>query len=239
MLFRSRRTIFAVAQENSRYALNSVLIEFPEEGKAQLVSSDGKRLALMPGATTRSGAAPAGLTLVPPKALALVQKTLVDPDEELEILVRENEILFRTGKVTIYSRLTDGRYPRYQDVFPPSPKVKAPLIVSRFLGAVRQAKIVTSEESKGVDFKFDDGTLTLRSRGAEIGQSEIRLPIGYDGPPLEITFDPQLLIDALRVLDPEQDVSLEMIDDRKAAVLRTADQYAYLIMPLTRERERG
>lgn len=234
-----KRTVFAVAQENSRYALHSVLIEFDDQAMAKLVATDGKRLALMPGQATLAGEKPDGTYLLSPKTLSLLAKTLLDPEEELEITLRENEALLRTAKMTVYSRLVDGRFPRYQEVFPPQPKIKIPLEVGKFMAALRQARIVTSEESKGVDFHFTEGLLTLESQAAELGQSEVRLPVAYTGSPLKITFDPQLLIDALRVLEPEEELSLELIDTRKAAVLRTRDQYAYVVMPLTRERERA
>lgn len=230
-----RRTLFAIAEENSRYQINSVLLELDGD-QARMIATDGKRLAHMPGAARLRDRPPERTTLIPPKALALVQKILVDPEEEVELCIRENEILFRTAKVTIYSRLTDGRFPPYREVFPPEAKWRARITVGAFLGVLRQAKIVTRNETKGVDFHFEQDRLTLSSRGPDVGESEIRLPVGYEGDPLDITFDPQFFIDALRVLDPAEEVSLEMIDSRKATVLRTHDDYAYLVMPLTRER---
>lgn len=230
-----KRTIFAIASENSRYHLNSVLLEFEPE-RLLMVATDGKRLAYMPGAIERAGEAPASYSLVPPKTLALVGKTLADPEEMIELAVRENEIHFRSAKVTVYSRLSDGRFPAYKEVFPPKPKVEVPLEAAAFLAVLRQAKIVTREDSKGVDFHFEDGSLVLSSQGLDVGESEVRMTLPYSAEPLDITFDPQLIIDMLRVLPPEEEVTLQMIDGRKAAVLRTRDQYAYVVMPLTRER---
>ena len=233
-----RRTAFAAADQNTRYALNSVLIEIGEgeDADATLIATDGKRLAMMPGKVAAQGDKPEGHLLLPPKALLTLAKVLHDPAEDLRFILRSNEALFRTGKVTVYTRLNEGRFPRYQDVFPAEPKVTVPLVVQQFAQVIRQAKIVTSPESKGVDFAFEDGLLTLTSRGPEVGESEIKMPIGYDGERIEVTFDPQLLIDALKVLEPEQEVNLEIVDGKKAVVMRTADKYAYVIMPLTRER---
>jgi DNA polymerase-3 subunit beta len=233
-----RRTIFAIASENSRYALHSVRIDFEPE-RAILVATDGKRLAVMPGQAKVSGNPPQGTFLIPPKALQLLQKVLQDPEEELHVLLRENEVLFRNQKVTIYSRLTEGRFPRYQEVFPPEAKHVIPLPVAPFHAVVRQSKIVTSDESRGVDFSFRAGELTLESRSAEVGRSEVKLPIGYDGNDIEVTFDPQLLIDALKVLDPSEEIRLHLIDGVKATVIRTGDGYAYVVMPLTRESDRS
>jgi DNA polymerase-3 subunit beta len=229
-----RRTTFAAAAENTRYALNSVLLEFDGEDKVRMVATDGRRLAMMEGKAQAVGTRREGDTLLSPKSLAVLQKIPMDPEEEVEISVRQNDVLFKTAKVTIYSRLVEGKYPRYQDVFPPESKNLVAVLGTRFTQALRQAKIVTTADSRGVDFSFKDGQLTLTSRGKEAGRSEVRVPVGYDGPPLDLTFDPQLFIDALRVLEPETEITLRIADTRRATLMGTPDQYSYLVMPLTR-----
>ena len=102
--------------------------------------------------------------------------------------------------------------------------------------AVEQASIVTSDESRGVDFQFSSGVLKLISQAADVGSSHIDLPIAYDGRPVEITFDPRYLVDALRTLDDGTPVTAELIDSKNAAVFKTPDHYTYVVMPLTRER---
>ena len=104
------------------------------------------------------------------------------------------------------------------------------------VSAVRQAQIVTNEESRGVDFAFSKGLLTLNSQAADIGQSRVELPVSYDGADLAITFDPRFVAEFLRVLEPERQVRLDLIDAESAAVLRTDDGYTYVIMPLSRDR---
>ena len=101
--------------------------------------------------------------------------------------------------------------------------------------AVRQAAIVTSEETRGVDFTFDAGSLVLSGRAAEVGQSRIELPIGYDGPAISITLDPRYVNDFLKVLDPEKTFTFELKDAESAAVCTTDDGYGYVIMPLARD----
>lgn len=229
-----RRTAFACAAENSRYALHSVLLEF-EEGRARLVATDSKRLAVMPGAVEFAGPEPEGSWLLAPKSLQLLTRVLQDPEELVSIVLHENDALFQTPKMTIYTRLVEGRFPRYQDVIPPNPKIRIPLPIGPFHSVVRQSKIITNDESRGVDFLFGDGSLLLRSRAPQMGQSEVRMPVGYDGDPLELTYDPQLLIDALKVLDPDEEWVLELVDTRKASIFRTRDDYAYVVMPLIRD----
>jgi DNA polymerase-3 subunit beta len=76
----------------------------------------------------------------------------------------------------------------------------------------------------------------LSGRAAEVGQSRIELPIAYDGPSVAITLDPRYLTDFLKVLDAEKNITLEIKDAESAAVCTTDDGYAYVIMPLARDR---
>jgi DNA polymerase-3 subunit beta len=101
---------------------------------------------------------------------------------------------------------------------------------------VRQAAVVASEESRGVDFTFGDGTLVLAAQTADVGQSRIELPIPYNGKEITVTLDHRYVADFLRVLDPERNFTFEIESADSAALLSTDDGYGYVIMPLSRER---
>jgi DNA polymerase-3 subunit beta len=176
------------------------------------------------------------MTIVPAKAMQLIERALTDQDAEIQIAARTNEVLVKSPRLTIYSRLVEGRFPKWRDVFPHrTGSSKIELAVGPLFSTVRQAAIVTSEESKGVDFKFDAGTLTLSGRAADVGQSHIELPIAYDGPAVGITLDPKFVNEFLRVLEPDKTFTFEIKDAESAAVAATDDGYSYVIMPLARD----
>ncbi len=232
-----KRTIFATDNESSRYALGGVLLEFDGD-KVTGVGTDGRRLAKMevPGHAVGGHSSGDSMTIVPTKAMQLVERALTDADAEIQLAARANEILIKSPRATIYSRLVEGRFPKWRDVFPNrTGATKIELTVGPLYSAVRQAAIVTSEESRGVDFSFHAGTLVLSGRAAELGQSRVELPIGYDGPELSITLDPRFVSDFLRVLDPEKVIAIEIKDAESAAVCTTDDGYGYVIMPLARD----
>jgi DNA polymerase-3 subunit beta len=233
-----RRTTFATDNESSRYALGGVLLEFGEQ-QIIAVGTDGRRLAKMEVPAQSIGGHQTGdsMTIVPAKAMQLIERALTDGDAEIQVAARANEILVRSPRATIYSRLVEGRFPKWRDVLPQrSGTQKIELKVGALHSAVRQAAIITSEESRGVDFTFQDGTLILSGRAAEVGQSRVELPIGYDGPAISITLDPRYVNDFLKVLDPERNFTLDLKDAESAAVGQTDDGYAYVIMPLARDR---
>jgi DNA polymerase-3 subunit beta len=232
------RTVFATDTESTRYALGGVLVEIKGESVV-LAATDTRRLAVARGTCAASGSKAAEssvIPVIPSKALALIERTLSDESAPVSLAIRNNDVLVKTSNATIYSRLVEGRFPRYQDVIPTQSTIKVDLVVGPFYSAVRQAQIVTSEESRGVDFELASGLMTLSSRAAEIGESKVELPISYDGSPLVITFDPRYVAEFLRVLELEQPIHLELTDSESAALFRTDDGYTYIVMPLSRDR---
>ena len=231
------RTIFATDLETSRYALGGILV-VPDGERIELVATDSRRLALTQGACRVQGTVEArsATPVVPARAMALLERSLPEPAGEVHIALHANDVLFKAHNFTLYSRLLEGRFPRYKDVVPKAGTVVIELQTGPFHSAVRQAQIITNEESRGVDFTFDKGLLVLNSRAADVGKSRIELPISYDGAPLTIRFDPRFVADFLKVLEPERQVRLELTDSESAAVLRTDDGYTYVIMPLARDR---
>src|SRR5947208_821880 len=173
-----RRTVFAAATENPRYAVTGILWEL-EGDVARLVATDGRRLAVVQGsATPQSGHDTKGHThVVPTKAMQLLERNLQDPEERVRISLRPNEALFKTERATIYSRLVEGRYPPYREVFPKKQTVKVPLITGPFHSAVRQAAIMTDEETKKVVFTFDKKKLTMQAHGPTTGRSKVEMAV--------------------------------------------------------------
>ena len=233
-----RRTIFATDVESTRYALGGVLVELTANSIA-MVGTDGRRLARMWAPADAENEPPpvTGSPVIPVKALKLIERHLDNDDPPVHLTVQAGSaVLMRTETAVIYSRLVEGRFPRYQDVFPANVEVKIPLEAGPLRAAVEQASIVTSQDSRGVDFRFGGGMLKLTSQSADVGNSNVELPIPYEGKPVEITFDPRYLVDALKTLEDTATLTAELIDARNAAVFKTEDHYTYVVMPLTRER---
>jgi DNA polymerase-3 subunit beta len=237
-----RRTQFAVAVgEGARFSATTGMLLELEGDQAKLVGTDGRRLALAQGqATAHGGHTTKGqMPVIPAKAMGLLERNLQEPDEVVKISVRPNEVLIKTERAMIYSRLVEGRFPPYAQVIPQKHPIKIPLVVGPFQTAVRQAAIMTDDESKRVVFAFAKHKLTLQARGAETGRSRVELPIGYDGKPIEISFDPKFLVDMLRILDPETPLTLDLLDSNKPGLFRNeAGNYLYVVVPLAvREKE--
>lgn len=232
-----RRTIFATDTESTRYALGGVLLEF-EDSKITAVGTDGRRLAKMeaPAQIVGDHRVQEGTTIVPSRSMQLIDRALDGIEGSVHVASRGNDILVRSERVTVRSPLVEGRFPRWRDVLPErTESVRIDLPVGPLYSALRQAAIVASEESRGIEFTFAEGSLVLAGLTAEVGQSRIELPIAYTGPALKISLDNRYVNDFLRVLDASKTVTLDVENPDAAALFTTEDGYTYVVMPMAHD----
>jgi DNA polymerase III subunit beta len=229
-----RRTIFATADETARYSMTGVMWELDAE-VVRLVATDGRRLALAQGTATANGGhtTKGQAPVVPTKAMSLLERNLQVDEDPVKICLRANDALFRTGRAVVYSRLVEGRFPDYKQVMPRKAATKVTLSTATFPAAVRQAAVMTDDDSKRVTFHFDHDKLTLQAQGATAGRSKVELPIVYDGKPIDINFNPAYLIEMLKVLPGDEEITLDLIDGGSPALFKHGTSYSYLVMPLT------
>jgi DNA polymerase-3 subunit beta len=235
-----KRTAFAADKKDTtaKFALTGVLWE--AEGKTtRLIATDTKRLAVCSGPATVYGPADTvkAVHLVPLKTVGILERNLTDDAELVRVGLRTNDALFQTERAMIYTSLVQGKFPPYREIISKTRKEatqRIPLPVDAFLSRVRQAAIMTDDESMRVDMTFDAGRVTMKARGANTGSSEVTLDLpDHTGPRTEIAFDPQYLIEFLRALEGEPTVVLEMSTGARAALFTCGDDYSYLVMPLT------
>src|SRR5262249_36514994 len=99
--------------------------------------------------------------------------------------------------------------------------------------AVRQAAIMTDDETKKVTFKFAKNKLTLQAQGAATGRSKVELEITHEAKPIDISFNPSYLLEMLKVLPPEAELTLDLIDEKSPAVFRSGPHYTYFVTTMS------
>lgn len=225
------KTLFATAKTHSHYAMAGVLCEAKGK-KLSLVATDGHRLAKT-GGQLNATAANDVAAIVPTKLMNLIQRVAGDGEdgEIMDIRVQENQIVVRTPRATLVSALVQGNFPPYSNVIPDSANRKATLNAGQFEHRIRQAALLTDEQTRSVKLSFAGSEVVLSARTPEAGEAEATCPIALEGDPLDIGFTPAFLIDALRVIDAEE-VTFEMNGSDKPAVLRAGNDFLYVLMPV-------
>lgn len=239
-----RRTVFAIDEAAStNFALGGLLWNF-RNGELTIVGTNGRCLAESRIGYSTEGGPPDLINggenpapVLPGKALKLLSRLLADDETPVHISVKPNtHALIWADDLTIYSRLVAGRFPRYQDVIPARAAQCVTVPARAMLDGISQAKIVTSEDSRGVDFDFRPDGLTLSSQAADMGAATIELPLALGGEPLGVTLDPSYIEPMLRVLDDDQEMIIDLIDAKNAIVFNVGEDYRFVAMPMTRDR---
>lgn len=233
-----RRTVYATDPATTRYALGGVLLEHWPKGELHemsLVATDGRRLVQQIIPVSVSGPVKEWKTqVIPVKAIRLIEKNLDASVVEISIDPARG-FFMRSGRTVITSRMVEGRYPRYQDVFPKETPYRIPITSEALARSLEQASIVTTDDSRGVDMIFKPQELAFKVASSATGQADTALDIQYEGPDTTVTLDPRYVLDSLTALG-KADLTMRLIDERTAFGIETQDGFNSVIMPLTRDR---
>jgi DNA polymerase-3 subunit beta len=229
-----RQTSFAVSTEESRPILNGVLWQFTD-ADMRMVATNGHRLARLAVPAASQGAPKADL-IVPPRALAQVER-LFGPEDEIEVARTENHLGFRRNGTQVFTRLIEGPYPNYEQVIPKDNDKIAIADRNMLTQALRRMAVVASEQTHRVKMSFHANTLRFAVETPDLGEAQEELEIEYGAEPLEIGFNAAYLLEVLRYI-PSDDVRISLKAPERAATLEPvlADgdprDYLCLVMPL-------
>jgi DNA polymerase-3 subunit beta len=108
--------------------------------------------------------------------------------------------------------------------------------VEQLLAATRAAAVVTSEQSKGVDYTFTNEGIHLHGQSSEAGESSVTCEIVEAGNACTVKLDPLYVREWLAGLpaDGEPTVSIQAKDHASAVVMKT-DTFTGVIMPLAKD----
>jgi DNA polymerase-3 subunit beta len=226
------RTSFAVSTEESRPILNGVLWQLAE-GEMRMVATNGHRLAKLT-VPAASGSAPHADLIVPPKALAQVQR-LFDEADEIQVARSENHLGFRKNGTRVYTRLIEGPYPNYEQVIPKDNDRIALADKETLTRSLRRMAVVASDQTHRVRLAFAGAVLRLSVETPDLGDAHEEMEVSYDGEALDIGFNANYLLEVLRYM-PSDEVKLSFKAPERAATVEPTEQedgdYLCLIMPL-------
>lgn len=224
------RTVFAAAREHTRYAINGILWERRGK-KLRMVGTDGRRLAQIDGELSKTAKEEEQAVIVPVKVMLVLERILHDPEEKIEVSFTGNQVHVSTSLVEVSGNLVQGRFPKYEDVIPSDCDKKVTIITEPLRSAVRRASLLTNDNSKGIQLEFSEGKLCLSSSTPEAGDAEVTMPVEYTYPQEKIGFNPQYLLEVLRVVD-DAEVVFEFSDGTRPGILRSGKDFLYVLMPV-------
>jgi DNA polymerase-3 subunit beta len=224
------QTAFAAAREAGRYAMHGVLIT-ADEGKLQMVATDGRRLALA-SAPVDSLPGKVSPAIVPTKGIQLFCRVIDDPLDRIRISFGENQIGMKTRHAEISARLIDGEYPKYSEVIPGQSKHVLEANGELLGRKLRLVANVTGDEARAVRLKIDKGEMEFFGQSVGRGEAHAHMEIDYNGEPAEVAFNPDYVLDGIKNAERES-VRLEFNDKSSPGKFTLGESYIYIVMPIT------
>jgi DNA polymerase-3 subunit beta len=230
------KTIFAIANEESRYTLNGALMVLKPES-ITMVATDGHRLAHVerPGEKFE-GISGEMKTLVPKKAMNELRVLLDATDSDhVEFAKDDSTLFFRIGQRLLTSRQLTGQFPNYEAVLPKDNNKSITVKAADFSSAIQRVAQFADERSGAIRMKLEKNELKISSSSTETGESEDSLETAYDGDLVTMGFNSAYLLDFLKASGADQ-VRLEFKDSQSAGQLRPEEgedyKYRYIVMPM-------
>jgi DNA polymerase III subunit beta len=221
-------TSFAMSHDETRYVLNGILFSFKDK-ILKMVATDGRRLAIIQKDMPEMGNIKKDVIL-PMKTIQELSRNLTE-EGDVVFYFKENQLLINLGEIHITSRLIEGEYPNYDQVIPKKIKEELELNTQDFLQATRRASIMTNQESQSVKINIIKDRMIITKSAPELGEAREEIEVDYKGGEFVIGFNPTFIIDVLKNIS-EESVKFGVVDPEKPAVIRSGDDYTYIVLPM-------
>lgn len=234
-----RSVAYAQSNDETRYIMNGVFFNFADS-KLTLAATDGRRLAVISHEMDIAEDSEGSLIL-PAKTTQEVQR-LIGQGDEVRIAFNERQVAFEintaeddtsglVGGIYLVSKTVEGNYPNYRQVIPKATEYRIKVERELLLGCVRRASLVASEKSTSVRMRLSDSLLELTASSAEYGESHESIGVAYEGPEIEVAFNPGYLMDPLKALAHDE-IFFEFKDELSPGVVKTNESFLCVVMPL-------
>ena len=230
---------YAQSSDENRFILNGVYLKFADE-RLTLVATDGRRLALTAIETVTSDDNTGNLIL-PAKTVAELER-LMGKGETVKITFDGRQAAFEISlnesgnsglvdRLYLVSKVVEGNYPNYQQVIPKETEHRVKVERELMLDCVNRAALVTSDKSNSVKLKMSKNLLEISAASSEYGEAHESMAIAYEGPEVEVSFNPYFLADPLKALTKDE-VFFEFKDHLSPGIFKTLDNFLCVVMPL-------
>lgn len=223
-----KQVVFAAATDENRPIFTGVLLEV-NNGEVNVVATDTHRLAWRKISLESCKDLNINL-IVPGKTLNELTKIIGSPEQNIEITVTENQVLFNTGDICLISRLIGGQFPNYRQVIPMEYISRIRVKTKDLAEATERAALLTREGSPIIKLSISDNTLVV-SVNTEAGRVREEISIYQEGEPLQFAFNARYLSDALKVIGSD-DVNIDFTGPLSPGIIRPVSDADYLSLLL-------
>ncbi len=229
------KTKFAISNEETRYFLNGLYFNIHKEDNITtltLVGTDGHRLAKFSHELDQEVNQLSGV-IIPKKTIYELSKLLSDLDQDLDIIISPNKVIFYIDNLIFTSKLIDGSFPDYKRVIPSDNKFILEVNREKLLSAVDRVSTIANEKSPVIKFKLLDDIVNLNTVNNENSTATEDLDVTYKGEEFEIGFNSRYIMDILNNLEDEI-IFINFKDNSSPIIAKenSNSNLTYVLMPM-------
>ncbi len=228
-----RQTSFATSQQESRPILTGINIKI-EKNMMECTATDSYRLATKKVQLNQEVEETINIT-IPTRNLNELVKILNNDEEEIELHIFNNKVIFKFETIIMMSRLLNGTYPDTSKLIPDIFELHINVNLSSFFDAIDRASLLTNEADKNtIKLESKGNQIIVSSNIPEIGYVEEKIDVTKNNDKeIKIAFSSKYMMDALKSLESEEIVLL-FNGDIKPIIIKNpeSDDLKQLILPI-------
>lgn len=225
-----RQTIFSISDNDSNKLMTGELFEI-NENQLRVVSLDGHRISIR--FINMKNHYDHKKVVVPGKTLQEISKIIPgNVEENVEIYISDNHIMFQFESTTVVSRLIEGEFFKIDQMLSSDYETKVTVNKRELLDCIDRSTLLVKEgEKKPIIMGVNNNNMELKINSF-IGSMHEEIDVVKEGKDILIGFNPKFFIDALRIIDSDE-VSLYMVNPKAPCFIKDDEgKFIYLILPV-------
>ncbi len=227
------QTSFATSLQETRPLLTGINFKI-NKGKLECIATDSYRLAKK---IIKIDKDINDINIViPSKNLIELTKILIDDsDDEIEMHIFNNKILFDFDQIIFQSKLLNGTYPDTSKLIPNDFILNITANTNELYDVIDRASLLTNDREKNIiNLEVKNNNLIITSNVPEIGKVEEKMEIVKDNNNnFKISFSALYMMDALKALQSEKAL-ISFNGEMKPIIIKDPDNdnLIQLILPI-------
>lgn len=227
------QTIFATSSQESRPVLTGLNVKI-ENDILECTATDSYRLAKKTIILDKKIDENINI-IIPTKNINEISKLILADDNNIELHIFSNKVIFKFDNIIILSRLINGTYPDTSKLIPTEFILKIKVKLNTFFDAIDRASLLTNDADKNtIKFESNGSKVKVSSNIPEIGNVEENLTVEKNNEEdIKIAFSSKYMMDALRSLQCEN-IELLFNGEIKPIIIKNLDDESIiqLILPI-------
>ena len=172
--------------------------------------------------------------VIPGKNIMELDKIITE-DEDVEMHVFSNKILFKYRNIIFQSNLLSGTYPNTSNLIPTDFSIIVNTNLDSYYSAIDRAALLTQSKDKNiVKMRLKGNQMVINSYASEIGKVEEKLEVeASKDASIDISFSAKYMLDALKTMKDDE-ILILLNGEVKPIVIKsvTDESLIQLILPI-------